>query len=147
MAALVTRERTAREAGRGLWANAAYQVRPADRPTELQRYQGLFQLVSGRIERVTGSRTHTILELASSEAPRPARSSPATRDNAAEAQSAFRIVWSRSKLQPAVDSALAAPNALIGRSVLVRGWIELRRGPQIEITSADQIEIDPDPAQ
>ena len=47
--ALLAAERGAREARRGLWAEAAYQARPADRPAQLARTRSTFQLVEGRI--------------------------------------------------------------------------------------------------
>jgi hypothetical protein len=34
-----------------------------------------------------------------------------------------------------------APRALVGRRVLVRGWIEQRRGPVIVIDSKGQLEL------
>jgi micrococcal nuclease len=36
-------------ARRGLWADAAYQVRPAAKPSDLLRYRSTFQVVEGRI--------------------------------------------------------------------------------------------------
>src|SRR4029078_5794385 len=50
--ALLAAERGAREARRGLWSDAAYQVRPADRPLERARSRSTFQLVEGRIAAV-----------------------------------------------------------------------------------------------
>jgi hypothetical protein len=50
--ALLAAEREPREARRGLWANAAYQIRPGDRASEITRYRSTFQVVEGRIERV-----------------------------------------------------------------------------------------------
>ena len=45
-------ERVAREARRGLWADAAYHARSADSPRELLRYRSTFQVVEGPIARV-----------------------------------------------------------------------------------------------
>jgi len=50
--ALLGAERGAREQRHGLWAEAAYQVRQADRPGELLGHRGSFQVVQGRVTRV-----------------------------------------------------------------------------------------------
>ena len=60
---LLAAERTAREAGRGVWKEAAYQVRGADRPLELARYSATFQIVEGRIARVTEVRGTNLSQL------------------------------------------------------------------------------------
>ena len=129
--ALVALERKAREAGLGLWSNAAYQIRPADRPTELTLYRHTFQLVRGRIERTRETRGLAIIELASGE-----------RAAAAEGRSqwdAFHVVWRRS-LTEALQ--MGWKESLVGRNVLVRGWVDDHRGPEIELVSAGQLEIE-----
>ena len=132
-AALTAREHKSRQAGRGLWSHAAYQTRPADRPSELAKYRHSFQLVRGRIERVRMTRGLAILELASGE-----------RQPAAEGKSqwgAFHVVWRRS-----ATAKLKLPEAttLLGRNVLVRGWIEGRNGhgPEIELIAPGQLELE-----
>lgn len=125
---LVTREATARKAGLGLWANAAYQVRPADRPTELMRYRHTFQLVRGSVERTSGSRSRTYLVLTSNEQRAPA-------DTAAspDASRAFRVILTRSlQRQAGIENV----GTLVGTSILVRGWIEGRSGPEIALIAA-----------
>lgn len=130
---LVERENAARSAGRGLWANGAYAVRPADRPTELGRYQGRWELVRGTVEAVSGTQALVFVDLVSNEGaafneahpPRPRRT---------------RITWRRSIER---SLALSGPaRTLVGRDVLVRGWVELRSGaPEIEILASGQIEV------
>ena len=132
-AALTARERQSREAGRGLWSHAAYQARPADRPSELARYRHSFQLVRGRIERVRMTRALAVLELASGE-----------KQPAAEGKSqwgAFHVVWRRSAME---KLKLPEATTLVGRNVLVRGWIEGRsgRGPEIELVAPGQLELE-----
>ncbi len=124
--ALIEREAAARQADRGLWANAAYHVRPADRPSELARYVGTFQLVRGRIEQAVGSRT-PILRFASAEVP-----------SIAGRERGFRAVIR----QPGAIAAFGAPRALVGRDVLVRGWVEARSGPEIEVVSSGQVVVE-----
>lgn len=129
--ALLERERRARDAGLGLWSHAAYQIRPADRPSELGRYQFTYQLVRGRVERARQGRGLTILELASNErrAVEPGRSQ----------YGAFRVVW---RSEAARHAGLEKATNLSGRNILVRGWIGTRFGPEIEITAAGQLEIE-----
>lgn len=131
LAALVALERKARTAGLGLWSHAAYQIRPADRPTELARYRHTFQLVRGRVERVRETRGLEIIELTSGE--RPA---------AAEGKSqwdAFHVIWRKAVMG---DSPLGKTKELVGRNVLVRGWIDDRRGPEVELVAASQLELE-----
>lgn len=126
---LVAEEAKARAAGLGLWANAAYQVRPADRPTELQRYAGTYQLIAGTVARVTGSHAIATLELASSE--------PPPIEGSGKRAVKTRIFWKRS---PALQGVLDA-RRLDGAPVLVRGWIENRGQPEIEVLAPEQIEV------
>ncbi|MEZ5854185.1 MAG: thermonuclease family protein [Hyphomicrobiaceae bacterium] len=131
LAELVTREAAARKAGAGLWAHAAYQIRPADRPTELALFVNTFQLVRGQIAHARRSRRLTIVDLASSEG-RPA-------GNDGRLRGAFRIVWTHTLARRA---GLPRATDLIGRTVLVRGWITARRGPEITLIAAGDLAID-----
>lgn len=132
MPALLERERRARQANRGLWAHAAYQIRPADRPGELERYRGTFQVVRGRVERARGTRSSlAILELGSGERP------PAV--DGTSQRGAFRVVWNRDTARTA---GLEKPGGYADRNILVRGWIEGQGGPQIALMAAGQIETE-----
>jgi endonuclease YncB( thermonuclease family) len=129
--ALLARERKAREAGAGLWSHAAYQIRPADRPTELALYRHSFQLVRGHVERARRTRTLVILELASNERPAAA---------AGGAQiGAVRVVLRRSEKKAGEEPT---PETLKRANVLVRGWIGGRTYPEITLTSAEDLEIE-----
>ena len=106
---LLAAERPAREARRGLWAEAAYQVRSADNPAELVRFRTTFQIVEGRIVSVGLTSGSIYLN--------------------------FDRNWRRgfSVSLRRDDSALLGPYAgnpksLEGRSVRVRGWIDQRGG-------------------
>lgn len=133
-AALVARERDARRRGLGLWAHAAYQVRPGDRPGELARFRDTFQLVRGRIERTRATKGLIIIEFTSNE-----RSA----DNGGQRlrSGAFQAIVRRRSID-----ALKLPEwqTLAGRNVLVRGWISRRRwyGPEIEVVAAGQLELE-----
>jgi endonuclease YncB( thermonuclease family) len=126
---LLAREAAARSARLGLWANAAYHVRAADRPTELLRYRGTFQLIAGRIESVGGSRARLVLDLASAERPAVAGS---------RARGGLRIAGPRSL---EAVRRLGNPRALVGRDIIVRGWIEATGGPVIAIVAEGQLSV------
>jgi hypothetical protein len=128
---LLAEERSARGASRGLWHQAAYQIRPADRPTELARYDGTLQLVSGRVEKVSALQSMLILDLADAEPPRPGRTEGI--------RSGARVTWRRSA---AVLPAGVDPRAYKQQEVMIRGWVTARgTRPEIEIVAAGQIEL------
>jgi endonuclease YncB( thermonuclease family) len=120
---LLAAERGAREASLGLWAEAAYRVRPADKPAELMRYRTTFQIVEGRLVRVAQVRDTIYLNF--------------DRD--------WRHGFSVSLRRD--DSGLLGayagnPRGLEGRTVRVRGWIEQHGGaPIIDLSSGGLIEV------
>lgn len=130
LAPLLEAEAKARGHGRGLWSHAAYQLRPAERPTELLRYAGSYQLVTGTIAKVTGSRALSILELQSSE--------PPPIEGSGRRPQRFRIVWKRAAV---TLQSLPDARSLEGTQVLVRGWIESRGSPEIELLAPEQFEV------
>jgi hypothetical protein len=52
----------------------------------------------------------------------------------------FAVAISR-RMIPAAESAGIAPKSLENRRVRVRGWVEARPGPRIEIQHVGQIEV------
>jgi micrococcal nuclease len=114
-------ERMAREARRGLWGDAAYRARSADSPRELSRYRSAFQVVEGRIARVAQARGSIYLNFG---------------DNRRAFAASLRR-GDRGLLGPFADD----PKALEGRLVRVRGWIEQRQGPTIDLSTAGLIEV------
>ena len=123
---LLEAERVALEARRGLWADAAYQVRSTDLPRELARYRSTFQVVEGGIARVAQARGTIYL-------------------NFGAGRRAFAVSLRRG------DRALLGtvgndPKALEGKRVRVRGWIEQRNGPTINLSAAGLIEVLDEPA-
>lgn len=125
---LVEAEARARGSNLGIWAHAAYQLRPADRPSELMRYAGTYQLVAGTVAKVTGSRALAILELASSE--------PPPIEGSGQRTQRLRVVWKRG-LAPLDGNMRSLDNA----QVLVRGWIESRGHPEIVLLAPEQMEV------
>jgi len=124
---LVTVERTAREAGRGLWAEAAYQIRNANAPEALLAYRTTFQIVEGQVVRVALVRGVIYLNFDRNW------------------RRAFSVSLRRDDRSLLGDHA-NDPNSLEGRRVRVRGWIEQRGGPAIDLSAGGGIEIIPDAA-
>ncbi|HWV83523.1 MAG TPA: thermonuclease family protein [Hyphomicrobiaceae bacterium] len=118
--ALVRLERHAREKGLGLWSNAAYSVRAASR-SDWQRARASFQIVSATVRRVSRGSGDVYVTLGSR-----GRGYPL----------AAVVPANRSDL-----TGGTAPRRLIGRRILVRGWIEQRRGPVIVVDSKGQVEL------
>ena len=108
--ALLAAEGSAREARRGLWAEAAYQVRPADKPSQLARYRSTFQLVEGRIAGAALVRGMIYLNFD------------------ADWRRAFSVALRRAD-RSFLGANAGDPKALEGSLVRVRGWIERRSGP------------------
>lgn len=120
--ALAALEAQARQARRGLWAIAAYQPLPAWSTRRIRRLVGSFGLIEGLVRSVRFSHGSIYLNFGRS------------------GRSAFSVLIGRDALREQQHW----PNmlrALQGRRVLVRGWIELRNGPLIEVTDPSQIEV------
>jgi endonuclease YncB( thermonuclease family) len=119
---LLALERSAREARRGLWAGAIYAVRDAANPRDLLARPNNFEIVEGRVVSVATKGTRTYLNFGSD--------------------------WRRD-FTVSVEARLARANSekfqrlqtLAGRVVRVRGWIERRNGPLIEISDLEEIEL------
>jgi micrococcal nuclease len=121
--ALLASERIAREARRGLWAEAAYHVRPARRPDALKRYRATFQIVEGRVARVAQVRGTTYLNLE------------------ADRRRGLSVSLRRADLAQLGEHANAA-KGLEGRHVRARGWLEERGGaPMIDLSVGGLLEI------
>jgi len=119
--ALARLERSAREEGLGLWGNAAYRVRVAARG-DWARAVGSYQVASGVVHRVSRGSGEIFVSLGA----RRGRAYPL----------AAVVPPNRAHL-----TGGAAPRTLVGRRVLVRGWIEQRRGPVIVVDSKGQLEL------
>ncbi len=129
-AELIEAERIAHRARRGVWAEAAYEVRPADAPLALSRHRSSFQVVEGRIARVGQGRGTIYLDFGA--------------DRRAFSASLRRA--DRALLGSSADN----PKALEGKIARVRGWIERRSGafagPAIDLSTAGLVEILEGPA-
>lgn len=122
LAELIAHETVARDAAVGLWAETAYAVRDADEVGALLRVAGTFQLVEGTAVRVQEVRGTTYI-------------------NFGEDQRQDFTIMIRDKARRAATAAGLTPEALTGRRVRVRGWIERRGGPLIEAHDPAMIEV------
>ena len=100
----------------------AYAERAAYRTRELMRYRGTYQLVTGRIERVASAGGRTYLNFG------------------ADWRDDFTAGVALAVLR-ADPAWAAAVQGMAGRMVRVRGWIERRNGPYVELTDPRQIEV------
>lgn len=118
---LLAIEAAARAGRRGLWA-AAGEPLPAAEPDGLRERVGQFALVEGRVASVGERKDRTYLNFG--------------RDFARDfAVSIPKRGWA------AMKRAGLSADALRGRVVRVRGILELRRAPSMEIVAADMIEV------
>jgi endonuclease YncB( thermonuclease family) len=128
MRELLAHEHVARQAHAGLWANATYTPQRAYRPRALLRLRNTYQIVAGRVARVVSTKSRTYLN--------------------------FGKDW-RSDFTAGVGAGLLRANpewakslaALEGREIEVRGWIEYRNGPFIDVEDTSQIAIVEDRSQ
>jgi endonuclease YncB( thermonuclease family) len=116
--ALQAAEREARSRGLGLWGSPYSVVKQAADPMDVLAEQGRFAVVQGRVASV--------------------------RESAGMVYINFGQRWSNqftATLHKRDEGAFAAPKALAGHTVEVRGWIEERGGPAMEVTRPEQIQI------
>lgn len=122
LAELVAHEALAREKAVGLWGEAAYAVRGADGIAGLLRLAGTFQIVEGRVHGVSEVRGTVYINFGED----------------------FRqdfTVMIRQQARRGMPEAGLVPQELAGRRIRVRGWIERRGGPMIEVSHASAIEV------
>src|SRR5207248_9634806 len=112
-AALFAAEARARDAKRGIWAGAAV-IQNAESPGEILAGNGRFMLVEGRVLSVRQAGATTYLNLGRNW----------TRDFA---------VTSARRVLPSLEAARMAPKSLENRRIRVRGFIETRSGPRIDL--------------
>ncbi len=136
---LVAHEAIARHARVGLWAHAAYQARDAARAQDLMRLRSTFQIVEGAVTGVIVGRAALILRFGP-EGALPARGNDAAAEDGTPAPRGFSIA-----IKPAIARAWSADgltlDQTLGRRLRLRGWIERRGGPAIEILDPHQIEL------
>ena len=119
---LLANEQIAREGRRGIWAIALYRPKPASLSGALMALRNSFQIVEGRVANVSRTKSTVYLNFGK------------------DWKTDFTI-----RVGKAVLSANAAWSAglegLEGKTIAVRGWIERRNGPLIDIIDPSQIDI------
>ncbi|WP_245892047.1 MULTISPECIES: thermonuclease family protein [Devosia] len=115
-------EARARAERLGIWADPYYSVRMADRPAELAKLAGNYELVEGRVLLAdrSGSRIYLNFGRIWKEDFTIVIEAPAIR------------LFERDGLDPL---------SLDGTLIRVRGWVDTRDGPRIEVTHPEQIEV------
>ena len=121
-AELIALEAKARAEHRGLWANAAYDVRLAADARALMRYLGSYQLVEGEVADAAVVKGRVYLNFGADWK----TDFTATVDPAARRQ---------------FESAGLDLATLKGSRIRVRGWLENANGPEIHVTHSEQIEL------
>ena len=119
---LLTAERNARAAGRGLWADPNFAPLQAENLARLQAEKGHFALVEGKVLSV--------------------------RESGATIYVNFGRRWTRDftvtilkRQQRTFAAAGLEPKRLEGRRIRVRGFIEQRGGPIVAAEAPEQIEV------
>jgi len=120
MPEMLAHERVARQAGGALWGNAAYAVRSARRTRELMRRRNSYEIVVGTIAKVAVTKARSYIN--------------------------FGADW-RGDFTAGIEGRVLRANpewaktlsSLEGKRVEVRGWIQYRNGPYIDIEDPSQI--------
>ncbi len=119
---LLAHEAVARRTALGLWASSLYRAKPADRSTLLMSRRGRFEIVEGVVQSVSNIKSGTYLNFG------------------ADWRSDFTVRIAKGVLSASPDLAAKVAD-LVNRRVSVRGWIERRNGPMIDLQDAGQLEV------
>jgi endonuclease YncB( thermonuclease family) len=119
--ALTAAEAEARQGKNGIWAEPT-AIKNAESPGDILAGIGRFTVVEGKVLSVRQAGATTYVNFGRNW----------TRD--------FAVTISR-RIVPAFEAAGLAPKSLENRRIRVRGWVEARRGPRIELLRVGQIEV------
>lgn len=122
MAELLAYEQLGRERVAGLWSNAAYQTRSALRTRELTTLRSTYQIVEGRVASVSDVKGRVFLNFGD--------------DHREDFTVTIKPAERRQLLMEGIDVM-----TLRDVRVRVRGWIDRRGGPSIELTNAAELVI------
>ena len=120
-AALLAAESAGRAAKKGIWAGPS-ATKNAESTGDIAAGNGRFMLVEGRVLSVRQAGATTYLNFGRNW----------TRD--------FAVTISR-RVLPSLEAAGMAPKSLENRRIRVRGFIETRTGPRMELLRAGQLEL------
>ena len=118
---LMEAEALARQAKRGIWADPTV-IKNTESPGDILAGIGQFTLVEGKVLSVRQAGATTYLNFGRNW----------TRD--------FAVTISR-RMLPVFEAAGIALKSLENRRIRVRGWIEARGGPRIDVLRVGQIEV------
>ena len=118
---LMAAEAVARQARRGTWMDSVV-IKNAESPGDILTRIGQFTVVEGRVLSVRQAGTTTYLNFGRNW----------TRD--------FAVTISK-RSAPAFETAGMLLKSLENRRIRVRGWVEARRGPRMEVLQVGQIEL------
>jgi endonuclease YncB( thermonuclease family) len=119
---LFAAEGKARIAALGIWADPYYRVRRADRPADFSGLSGHYELVEGRVLKAAKSGGRVYLNFGRR----------FTEDFTAVIEAKGLRLFATDKIDPL---------KLGGALVRVRGWVDLKNGPQITVSHPEQIEL------
>jgi endonuclease YncB( thermonuclease family) len=120
-AELAGAEAAARQARRGTWANSSI-IKNAENPADILTHIGQFAVVEGRVLSVRQAGGTVYVNFGRRW----------TQD--------FAATISR-RMIPSFEAAGVAPASLENRRVRIRGWVERRGGPRINVLRVGQIEV------
>ena len=119
---LLAAEIEARNAKLGLWADSYYSVFAAHSSAALSAHAGEFVIVEGVVQRIGQTSARIYLDLG------PTRGSN------------LSVTFSRQNAKAFTDGGII-PDAMVGKTIRVRGLLETRTRPQIEIYTPAAIEV------
>ena len=119
---LYAAEGRARMAGLGIWSDPYYRVRAADKPADLLARAGHYELVEGRVLLADQASGRVYLNFGRFW------------------KEDFTAVIAAPALRLFAEAGMD-PLVLEGALVRIRGWVDDRDGPRIEITHPEQIEV------
>jgi endonuclease YncB( thermonuclease family) len=120
-AVLMTAEATARDAKRGIWADPA-AIKNAESPGDILAGIGRFTVAEGKVLSVRQAGATTYLNFGRSWT------------------QGFAVTISRRAIA-SLEAAGIIVKSLENRRIRVRGWVEARSGPRIEVLRAGQVEL------
>jgi hypothetical protein len=118
---LASAEAQARQARRGTWAGSSV-IKDADNPNDILTRLGRFTVVQGRVLSVREAGPTVYVNFGRRW----------TRD--------FAATISR-RMMASFEAAGMTPKSLENRRIRIRGWVERRGGPRIEVLRMEQIEM------
>ena len=122
IADLFTLEARARTMGLGIWSDPYYSVRRADRPAEILGHVGGYELIEGRVLLAEAASGRVYLNFGR------------------YWKEDFTVVIDSQAVKLFGEAGLD-PLVLEGALIRVRGWVDDRDGPRIEVTHPEQIEV------